>query len=418
MLKTSDTLYFSSIASNYQVDLWKNIYRELPNYETRWYVTIANRFSPNRFVSRNGEWTIPWNQELPSKFQMPEYDPGFSKSFEQVTDEKALSIKQRINSGEKFAVMYSGGIDSTVVLASLIKNLSQEELKQVVVCASAESVIENPYFWDKFILNKLAVLDSKRHKYDDLIEKGLTPITADEGDCIFGTLIGLNLYNNFDYLIQDLTPETRLNLSNLKNKMSDYDVHFSVFQDLIIKYLGVPEDPNFGRILYEKYVRNIETATVPVQSLHDFFWWLIFNVKYLNCSVRGALYFNDRVEWRTAIEKIENWYNDQEYQRWSMANNNSGQKIKNTPLSYKYIAKEYIYGVDNNPWYKNFKTKLESMWMIGNPQKVDHLEVNRRPNARIALTKNYEMIYTDTPGVKEYFLHHLSNYKIDWTNIK
>lgn len=418
MLKLTDTLYFSSVAPNYQVNLWTTLRKELPDFESRWYISVADRFSPHRFVSRNGEWTIPWKQELPPKFQMPEYDPGFSKTFEQVTDEKALRIKQRINAGEKFAVMYSGGIDSTVVLASFIKNFTQEELKQVYVCASAESVIENPYFWNNFILDKLSVIDSKKHKYDDLIEMNLTPITADEGDCIFGTLIGLNLYNNFDYLIQSLSPETRLNLSNLKNKMSSHDVHFSVFQDLIVKYLDVANNPTFGRILYEKYVRNIETATVPVHSLHDFFWWLIFSIKYLNCSMRGALYYNDRVEWRTAVDRIENWYNDAEYQRWSMANNNNGQKIKNTPLSYKNIARDYIYGVDRNPWYRNFKTKLESLWMIGNPQKVDHLAINRRPNFRIALTKNYEMVYTDTPGVKEYFFHHLSNYKIDWTDIR
>ncbi len=418
MLRLHDTLYFSSIGSNYQVDLWRNLYRQLPTYESKWYITIANRFAPNIFISRNGEWTIPWKQELPTKFSMPEYDPNYKKTFEEVTDNKALNIKQRINNGEKFAVMYSGGIDSTVVLVSLIKNLTKEELEQVTVCASAESIIENPFLWDKFILNKIKVLDSKKHKYDDLIEAGLTPITADEGDCIFGTLIGLNMYNNFDYLIQNLSLETRINLANLKNKMSDSNVHFSVFRDLIIKYLDISFDPQFGRILYEKYVRNVETASVPVQSLHDFFWWLIFNVKYLNCSVRGALYYNDRVEWQTAINKIENWYNDTEYQLWSMANNNNGTKIKDTPLSYKNVARDYIYDIDKNIWYKNFKTKLESMWVIGNPQKVDHLEYSKRPNNRVALTKNYEMLYSDSPGVKEYFSYHLTNYKIDWTDIK
>ena len=418
MLELDKILYFVTSSSNYQTGwLWKGLYDELPTFESRWYLTVGKRFTPSRFVTRHGEWTLPWPQELPEKFKMPEYNPNFSKSFMQVTDEKALRIKERIIQGEKFVVMYSGGIDSTVVLTSLIKNLTNEELESVWVGASVESVIENPYFWNNFIQGKIKTIDSKITKYDDLIEAGLTPITADEGDCIFGTLIGLNMYNNYDYLISDLSEGTKQKLSNLKNRIGDADIHFSTYKDLIIKFLDVPDEKDFGRILYEKYVRNIETASVPVHSLHDFFWWLIFNVKYLNCSVRGALFYNDRVAWQDAIMSIENWYNDSEYQLWSMANNNNGQKIKQTPLSYKKVAKDYIYDFDKNHWYNNFKMKLESMWMIGNQQNVTHLDIHRRPNARIALTKDYEMIYTDTPGVKEYFLHHLSNYKINWTDI-
>jgi hypothetical protein len=417
MLKLEDTLYFASCNSNYQTsEFWNSIYKEVPNFDGRWYMMIAERLNPSRFVTRNGEWTLPWKQELIPGFEMPAYDSTFKKSFEEVTDQKALTIKERINQGEKFAVMYSGGIDSTVVLASLVKNLNNTELTHVAVCASDDSIIENPHFWEKFVSNKLTVLDSKKHKYDDLIEKGYVPITADEGDCIFGTLIGLNMYNNFDYMVSTMSPEIRLKLSNLKHRISDPEVHYSTFKELIIKHLGSAWDPRSGRILYEKYVRNIETASVPVHSLHDFYWWLIFNVKYLNCSVRGALYYNDRVEWKTAITTIVNWFNDPEYQRWSMANNNNGLKIRSTPVSYKNVAKDYIYKVDGNEWYKNFKTKLESMWTIGNPQPVAHLDYNRRPNARIALTKDYEMIYNNDVGAKEYFLHHISNYKINWTD--
>jgi hypothetical protein len=100
-----------------------------------------------------------------------------------------------------------------------------------------------------------------------------------------------------------------------------------------------------------------------------------------------------------------------------MVNNNNGLKIRTTPSSYKNVARDYIYSVDGNEWYRNFKTKIESMWTIGNPQAVGHLDLNRRPNARIALTKDYEMIYNNTPGAREYFLHHISNYKIDWTDV-
>lgn len=418
MLNINDTLYFSSHVVNWHTEpFWNKVHDSVP-YEGQWYLNVYKKVLPNRLVTRNGIWTTPWPQELIPKFQMPEYDPTFNKSFEQVTDENAIRIRDRIRQGEKFAVMYSGGIDSTVVLASLIKNLSQEELESVTVMCSGESMIENPVFYRQFIHDKLKTLDSSKYKYDDMINLGLTPITADEGDCIFGTIIGLNMYNNFDALLDKISGPVKENLRPLKNKITDPSVHYSEFKELIIQYLNIPSDPNFGRILYDKYDYNVKTATVPVHSLHDFFWWLIFNVKYLNCSVRGAIYYNDTMDCNTVMHRIVNWFNDEDYQRWSMANNNNGTKIKGSILSYKSVAKDYIYSVDNNEWYWKFKTKLESMWNISNRQVVSDIPMNKRPVGRIAIKKDdWELIYITDPGVVEYFTHHTSNYKIDWTDI-
>ena len=414
MLNLDDTLYFSSISFNhYHNAIWQKMANEL-GPDARFFINIGRRVNPNRFVTRNGEWSLPWRQELIPGFEMPAYDPGYAKSFAEVSDGKAQEIKARIAQGEQFAVMYSGGIDSTVIMAALVKNLTAEELESVTVCASVNSIIENPTFWEKFIHNRLKVRDSSALKYDDIIESGLTPITADEGDCIFGTLIGLTLYNNYDQYIKDLGPETRANLAPLKYRISDPEVHFSTYKDLIIKHLSLEGEPDFGRILYEKYVHNVNTASVPVHSLHDFFWWLIFNVKYLNCAVRGALYLNDRLDYRECMYRVVNWFSDPEYQRWSMANNNNGQKIQRTLSTYKTAARNYIYDVDHNDWYRNFKIKLESLWTIGIQQDLSQVSVDRRPVSRVALTTDFQMHYIEDASVQEFYRHHLGNYKIDW----
>jgi hypothetical protein len=102
-----------------------------------------------------------------------------------------------------------------------------------------------------------------------------------------------------------------------------------------------------------------------------------------------------------------------------MVNNNNGTKIKKSILSYKTVAKEYIYSVDKNEWYRTFKTKLESLWNISNLQNVQNIPMEKRPVARIAVKKDdWELIHITDPGVIEYFTHHASNYKIDWTDIK
>jgi hypothetical protein len=310
--------------------------------------------------------------------------------------------------------MYSGGIDSTLVMAALIKNLTSEELKSVVVCASIHSIVENPVFWDKFIAGKIQVLDSATYKYDYLLSNGYTPICADTGDSVFGTVMGLGIYVNYDYYIQDFSAESKAHLQSIKNEFSNPEVHFSQYKDIILRHFQLKTSLGFAELFYNKLVHNINTATVPVNSLHDFFWWEIFNTKYLNCAIRGALYYNDSSDWKKSIHSIVDWFANDEYQLWSMVNNNNGQKIIDDITNYKTAARNYIWSVDQNDYYKNFKLKLMSFASIVTWQQITHLPEAQRPTKRVLLTNNYEMKYLDDPGVKDFFIDRLQNYKIDW----
>ena len=407
-------LYFSNISfNNFYDDFWNGIHSDASS-DGKMFIDIARRINPCRFVSRNGVWELPWEQKIIPGFEMPEYDPSFTKTFEQVSDERALEVKARINNGERFAVMYSGGIDSTVVMSALIRNLTTEEKQSVVVCGSADSVVENPVFWASQIVGKFTIKNSSINKYHDLIEAGYVPITADEGDCIFGTVLGLQMYANYDHYIKDLSPDTKARLGALKSKISSGDTHYSAYKDLLIRHLQLDDNQEFGAFIYEKLDHNIKTASVPVNSLHDFFWWEIFNVKYLNCAVRGALFYNDRIEWSKCINTIMNWYSGTDYQRWSMANNNNGTKIQNTHASYKTVAKDYIWSVDRNDWYRNFKIKLDSMWTLTIHQDVSEMDFKLRPVSRAGLTGDFEMMYLGDPQVQDFFRDKIINYKRSW----
>jgi hypothetical protein len=423
-MNLTDTLYFHNIRGNQRgldacslLPFWENMRAEC-GPGGNFYLDINHRFRESRFVTRNGEWSLPWPQEIIPGFEMPEYNPTFSKTFDQVSNERALEIKQKINDGQKFAVMYSGGIDSTVILVALIQNLTKEELESVAICTSVHSMMENPEIWANHIHGKFKIIDSTYNRYDDFINLGYRPITGDEGDCIFGTSFALQLYHNYDYYVYASTnsSEIRQNLFKIKQDISNPEVHFSQYKAIIIRYLAyntTPEGLEFGRLLYEKYVHGVNTGTVPVNSLHDFFWWLIFNIKYLNCAVRGSIFFNRHITVKDGIDSIENWFSGKDYQRWSMVNNNNGCKIRNTLATYKFAARDYIYKFDNNPWYSEFKSKLES---LGNLNLSNKYTDNNPAQRIVAVDKNYNRIAMEDAGVKEYFLHHLSNYKIDWTD--
>jgi len=383
MLDKEDSLYFSSIIFNgYQDDFWNQV-REEAGEAGKFIIDLGKRINPNRFVTRHGEWSLPWKQELPPTFEMPEYDPLFAKSFSQVTDERALEIKKLINEHNQ---------------------------------NSSHAIVENPTFWQQFVYGKFKILDSASMKYDSLIEMGYRPITADEGDCIFGTALGLTLYTNYDAYLIGMDQESRSRLSAIKGKITSNEVHYSQYKDVIIKHFSQPHDPMFGENFYNKFVKNIETSSVPIHSLHDFFWWMIFNIKYLNCSIRGAIYFNDRIPVKEAIyDWIVNWFNGADYQRWSMVNNNNGEKIGYSQSTYKMAGRKYIYDLDKNSWYFHFKVKLESLGgSIVYAQNNDNLPTEIHPNARFGLDKDFNILYIDDPVVQNYIRENVINYKKDW----
>jgi hypothetical protein len=424
MIEIDDTLYYSSVKLDtlVQKTYWQDEVMPSASQAGNWHIDVAKRFPYNRFMSRDGsEWSMPWKQEIIPHCVMPKYNPNYSKTFEQITNERAYAIRDQIHQGVKFAVMYSGGMDSTLVLVALLKNLTEEELKSVVVCASVHSIIENPMFWQKYIHGKLKVLDSSVNIYNELIAQGLRPITADEGDCIFGTSFGLQLYHNFEFYVEDIspTPTVRHNLLSQKHGIADGNVHYSVFKDIIIRHFRYDLSAKgfqWAKLFYEKLEKNIATASVPIYSLHDYFWWMIFNIKYLHCATRSSIFFNKSIPINESFKLIENWFAHEDYQLWSMVNNNNGKKIKKTLATYKYELRQYIYDFDKNFWYLNFKTKLESLGNLSIKRSVrDNKEQKSivMPEV-VGLNKKYELITTENEKGKEFFKHHLSQYKFDW----
>jgi hypothetical protein len=406
-------LLFSNIVINpYQREFWQGVREEAAD-GGKFMIDLASKYNPNRFIARQGEWSLPWQQSVPNKYKLPAYNPSFDKSFAVITDARALEIKELINKdGQEFALMYSGGIDSTLALSALIKNLTVDELENITICANRQSIVENPTFWKKFVWGKFKLLDSNKHKYDDLIEKGLRPITADEGDCLFGMVFGIDFYQHTDYYASLVSEDSRRHLAGLDFNTS----HYSEYKDLLLKHFN-NGNPLFAELWYQKIVRNIETSSVPVHTIHDFFWWQIFNLKYVNCAMRCSIYLNDRISIQDAVDNwVINWFNSADYQQWSMVNNNNGEKIQTMgAATYKMASRKYIHDLDHNDWYYYFKLKIGSLGSsVMLNQDLSQLPIEQRPNARFGVDDKYNLLLIDDPTVQDMIKNSMANYKVDW----
>ena len=112
------------------------------------------------------------------------------------------------------------------------------------------------------------------------------------------------------------------------------------------------------------------------------------------------------------------WYNTHDYQKWSMVNNNNGEKINVdvnlAQASLKWCAKKYIYEFDKNDWYLFYKQKLSSGEMQKLRQKDHLVHANKNPMTFFALTDTLKPLYLFDEGVKEYVVHHLAKFEKDW----
>ena len=404
----------------------------------RFFCNSARAFFPECYIARIGEWSSPWEHEILPGYEIPNLQSKFEKTFNEVTDLRALDIEKIIKQTNKECYLfYSGGIDSTVVLISLIKNFNAQSLKKLRLCMNSESIIENPYFYKKYIENNFQIIDSSENLYSSILKNTNSfCITADSGDFIYGTEIGVKLYPQIRNLVNFLNPKLKKKLNKLYPKIGSSDTHFSEFKDLLIFYFNnslkqgiktfenlshlpkeyrtfTHEDENFGELFYLKIVRNIESCNAPVQSLHDFFWWTMFNPRFLWSVVRPGLNYSLENNLENIINHgVVNWYAGHNYQLWSLNNNNNGEKLYGTTQSsYKWASKKYIWEFDKNDWYRDNKIKMPSLPLLF---RLNWKKYFYELDNRFGITNDYNIIRVGNPTIDNFIIEGITNYKIDW----
>lgn len=266
-------------------------------------------------------------------------------SFSDATDLRSLDIKQAASKQDReIAVFWSGGIDSTVALASIIKNFDSADLKNVTVLANNQSYYENPIF------------------YHSVIEKYRLKTVN------FKNFSNKDIQSVFDkYIVTDGEPADKLWIVNiaiqfeavygagvLAEPLKKVD---SKFVEFLTNYMSLDQSKKY----YDSLTQNICEAGVEIVTLGDLFWWINFNFHW----VEHLLIWYNQFPIKTAeyYEQYKKnyvpWFNSDEYQLWSLSDRPKSIKTDRHDL-YKMPAKQYIYDLVRDPYYLNYKSKLAS----------------------------------------------------------
>ena len=266
------------------------------------------------------------------EFSMPKYDQDFGLGFEEVTDRVCqFLLKNKFD--RPWEVYWSGGIDSTLIVTALLKNLSSADRENITIYCNYYSIIEYPNFFLDCIQPYFRTKDSTRMSFDNKSYM----INGELGDQIFSHRYTRFLYDN--------------DLGNLDWKKNP---------DQLISLIQQFSDNKFACWLYEGMESNIRSCNIPILDYKDWFWWLSFNFAWISIMMRDHIIFKNSIPFLEYLDGTINWYRFDEYQQWSMNNNHTGLKEGKKARETKISSKKYINSVYPDDHYFKYKTKTDS----------------------------------------------------------
>lgn len=333
----------------YCADLIKHPGRDIE----RWHAFSAWFPSHLSLIDRTGYIKMPFRMAVYDRCRMPSNIDNFSLTYQDCCDKRASEIIELSRqTGKSITVMYSGGIDSTAVLVSLMRNLSDSELfARVRVAMNHSSLVENPVFYYDFLRKKCNIISSE--SYGAFMDGTTILVTGECNDQLFGSDFITNIYRTRYKDFSDITkPYSREFITKMINQYTS-DVHSNMCYDMIVEQ-----------------IKN--TAPCEIKTNFDFIWWYNFCYKWQDVYFRLLVRINNDIKStvdQNFFDTHLHFFSTEYFQQWSMSNPHIKISTDNIS-SYKWEAKKYIYDYNRDRDYLENKNKIGSLEPLVNKKKI------------------------------------------------
>jgi hypothetical protein len=253
---------------------------------------------------------------------------SFNETFENLCDKAAIEI---LNTNKKINVFWSGGLDSTTVLVSLISNCINKD--QIHIITSYNSIIESGSFYETFLKSYNTTFDITGIK--NQFKKNELYIHGSNGN---------NLFTTGSCFIE------------------------SVVQDPGI--LKKPFKKVVSKLKLEMFEPILNKSPKPIISYEDFLWF------------KGFAFYWDHTKWQLMVKYFINDFRDnnikkyvdvffsyffnEDFEQWCIDNTEQQHDINNFLYTTKLPMRKYIFkklGQKSEDYVKNKKIE-KSTWII------------------------------------------------------
>jgi hypothetical protein len=295
--------------------------------------------------ARYGKTKI-WNfYHDPDYVSCPPLMQCFNKSFSEVTDARAIEIKKTMQQRNlPLAIFWSGGIDSTLALSAIIKHFDTADLKNITIFANNQSYFENPIFYHSVIEQyQLKTINFKNFSNKD-IQSVFDKYIVTDGEPADKLWI-VNIAIEFELVYGAGSLEKSLRETSGK------------FIEFLTNYMSKEQAVEY----YDSLTQNIHEAGIEVVTIGDLFWWINFNFHWVEHLLIWYNQFpiKNTANYNQYKQNYMPWFNCDEYQLWSLSDRPKSIKPDRHDL-YKMPAKQYIYELNQDTYYLNYKSKLGS----------------------------------------------------------
>lgn len=282
------------------------------------------------FNDRTGHIKTPVNSVVPSQLTMPDYDPAFELTYQECCHKKVNELVTLQNTLDvPIRIMYSGGIDSSLILSSFVDVLGVEQAaKRVEILMDQESIQENPWMWDKIIRSNFTILDSDKH---GAYYNNKNIIIGGEGN---DQLLGTDVYRD----LVRWGGDGILNVPWSEGNIKDY-----------LTFKGLSNEHR--DMWFDLFTEQMTSTQAPIITIGDFWWWINFSCKWSTVFYRMMFYAQtpENITNEYVSTYYQQFFNTQEFQKWSLKDRE--HKHQGNYISYKFHARELVAATVGSPEY-------------------------------------------------------------------
>jgi len=326
------------------------------------YNLIGNNVGIN---DRTNTLANPIKTSVHPNCQMPDFVAN-DKTYIECCYERATSLYNLSSTLNKpLGILWSGGIDSTMILVSFLSLYSVSELKErVKIITSTESITENQSFYNNHILPNFELMSSER--LPSLFNKDMILVTGEFNDQLFGS----DLMSKY---IARLGSDSLVDTYNTSTVLDYVDFYM--------------KDRKVSEVLVNSIEQSIEKRNLTLEKNSDFFWWFNFSFKwqtvYFRIYALNNFNLSNNINEEYINTYLHHFYHTDSFQLWSM--NNPQVRYIDDWKNYKLLAKQEIFKFDNNKNYFETKIKRGSFYTIFGQRRLidgisDDLSIVRQIN--------------------------------------
>jgi hypothetical protein len=252
---------------------------------------------------------------------------------------KIIKSFQTDESKEKLVIMYSGGIDSTLIVCLLISSPYWPEISDHILLAfNEDSQIENPKFFNDVILDKFGhCLISSNNFYDIITNPSYSVVTGECADNLFGSLT----------------------VKSYMDATGKFDCLHKDWESGSLDWLLNKSDPETRDQREQMLYDLVNASPIDIATNHEFLWWINYSMKWQAVKYRMGMHSPNKQQAEYMCEHIINFFDTEDFQLWALYTEE--QKLGDTWASYKLPAKKLINEVVEDQTYLIHKTKWPSL---------------------------------------------------------